>query len=56
MTNAEKFAEVFGHDLPVRVYCTHEITSECDKCLEATECEAWLNAEYKEGDNVKAKE
>lgn len=48
MTNAEKFAQVFGIDLPVQVFCTHELTEDCKRCLELTTCEAWLNAEYKD--------
>ena len=52
MTNAEKFAQVFGIDLPVQVFCTHELTEDCKRCLELTTCEAWLNAEYKGDSDV----
>ena len=48
MTNAEKFKEVFGIDLPIQVFCTHELTEDCRRCLEITGCEAWLKAEYKD--------
>lgn len=52
MTNAEKFKQVFKIDLPVQVFCTHKLDEDCKRCLELTSCEAWLNAEYKGGNDV----
>lgn len=49
MNNAEKFAEVFGHDLPIRVFCSNDYCPECHKyCLDVFQCSGWAEAEYQE--------
>ena len=49
MNNAEKFAEVFGVDLPIRVQCSHPaIDDYCKSCLDMSSCDKWALAEYKE--------
>ena len=53
MNNAEKFAAVFGMDLPIKVHCTRVPDEECKYCIERIECDKWALAEYKEPENVK---
>ena len=48
MNNGEKFAEVFGLDLPIQIFCKDKLDERCKNCLEKTQCEAWIKAEYKE--------
>ena len=48
MNNAEKFAEVFGIDLPIKVSCIHELSDHCRTCRNITTCINWAQAEYKE--------
>ena len=49
MNNAEKFAEVFGYDLPIRVFCSNDYCPECHKyCLDVFQCSGWAEAEYQE--------
>ena len=52
MNNAEKFAEVFGYDLPIKFWCTcwndEKAKAYCDKeCSDKPMCYGWAIAEYK---------
>ena len=48
MNNAEKFAEVFGYDLPIRVNCSeHYDIENCKHCLDKIECSRWALSEWK---------
>lgn len=58
MTNAEKFLEVFGFDLPIKHFCTcwndenDKIKQYCDnECTDKPSCFGWAIAEYKENKN-----
>lgn len=48
MNNAEKFAEVFGVDLPIKVSCLHEYGDHCRTCTDIATCLSWATTEYKE--------
>jgi hypothetical protein len=48
MNNAEKFAEVFGIDLPIRIFCDKELQEDCKRCIDVTQCNKWITSEYKE--------
>lgn len=60
MNNAEKFLEVFGFDLPLRVSCPNEpykIRStdkleKCKVCIDRVNCHKWGLEEYKEKTNA----
>lgn len=48
MNNAEKFAEVFGIDLPIKIHCSHAPDEKCKHCQHRIECDKWALEEYKE--------
>ena len=48
LNNAEKFAEVFGIDMPIKVSCIHKLNDQCRTCRDISTCLNWATAEYKE--------